>query len=129
MNTYQIIDTIEKLETRVNSYWNFYTVVVLAVVGWVITEGLDYRQSITVFISNFIFFLMNLVLIFVTTKQILAFEEDLKLMIVNELAEESFIRKFFSKRRFWKRLEFSFVLHISVDIALFYMVLKSGGIL
>lgn len=34
MSLKDLLDLSEKLEDRINTYWNFYTLVVLAVVGW-----------------------------------------------------------------------------------------------
>ena len=37
MSLKELLDLSEKLEDRISSYWNFYTIAVLAVGGWLFT--------------------------------------------------------------------------------------------
>jgi hypothetical protein len=34
-----LLDLVEKIETRINSYWNFYTVVLIAIGGWIVSNN------------------------------------------------------------------------------------------
>ncbi len=56
-----LLALIEDLEKRINAYWNFYTVVVLAVVGWLFTKetGLARGEAWALTIGLTIFFFGN----------------------------------------------------------------------
>ena len=77
--TRTLLDMIEKLESRVNAYWNFFSVVALAVSGWLITSKatLTTTQGIVLAIAVVIFFGANLSVVRAATARLLAFEAEL----------------------------------------------------
>ena len=79
----RLLDAIERLESRLNSYWNFYTLVVLATVGWLMSAANPFsaNQSVAVTVALGLFFLANLSVIRGATRRILALEDELRLHI------------------------------------------------
>jgi hypothetical protein len=53
-----IIEIIDRLETRINAYWNFYIIVVLATIGWLMSSRTPFatNQGIALTIALSVFF-------------------------------------------------------------------------
>ena len=62
MNLKELLELSEKLEDRINAYWNFYTIVVLAVAGWLVSGLPSYKtiDAIVLAITLGAFFLSNI---------------------------------------------------------------------
>lgn len=115
MNIPEVIDVIEKLEARNNNYWNFYTVVVVAICGWVISqqgESISLHVKYTLIAGNAIFYFMNLSVIYGTTRRIVAFEHELRALSESEEFSSSELRRNLSKPFLRYRLKFTLVTHV-----------------
>jgi len=79
MTINEVIDLIQNLESRNHSYWNFYTVVIIAICGWVISQQRELVsleiKNIFIF-GNIIFYFINLSIIYGTTTRIEALEDE-----------------------------------------------------
>ncbi|MCW8877988.1 MAG: hypothetical protein OQK51_13130 [Kangiellaceae bacterium] len=120
MTIKELIEIIEKLETRNNSYWNFYTVVIVAVCGWVLAQkgqALSANIVLALMIGNGLFYFMNLSIIFGTTKRIVAFESELILKAKNDPSMGEELRSNLSKPYLELRLPFTVGTHLVMDIA------------
>lgn len=81
MGITELVDWLERLETRSNSYWNFYTIVLVAVCGWVVSRGgqpapIDGRIALMAGLS--VFYCMNLSIIYATVSRIRAVEGEIR---------------------------------------------------
>nr|CAP48759.1 putative integron gene cassette protein [uncultured bacterium] len=85
-----IIEIIEKLESRINAYWNFYTIVVIAVIGWLLSSKTPFTapQGIALTIAISMFFAANFSVMRAATKRVIAFETELN-VVSNELDFQS----------------------------------------
>ncbi|WP_041521874.1 hypothetical protein [Gilvimarinus agarilyticus] len=87
MNTTDIIDVIEKLEARINNYWNFYLVAIVALVGWIISRGVGHvahEEGLILAIGMGLFFFMNLAVLHPVTQRVSVFERQFLLQITQD---------------------------------------------
>lgn len=125
MTIKELIDVIEKLESRNNSYWNFYTVVVVAICGWVFSQqGNPLNPTIVwaLIVGNSLFYFMNLSVIYGTTKRLVAFEDELNLRATDEEIKSSQLIKNLSNPFLVKRLPFTIATHLIMDFAVLYFI-------
>ena len=95
LNFKELLDSIEKVESRINAYWNFYMLVVLAVMGWLFTvDTLDnsFVKSILT-IALLLYFVSNFGVIRAATIRVMALECEL-----NQLTKNSEFRSSELKR-------------------------------
>ncbi len=120
MKISELVEIIEKLEARNNSYWNFYTVVIIAVCGWVATSNsgvISSNTALALMFGNGLFYFMNLSIIYGTTSRIIAFESEL----IKEAQESQNIgvdlRQNLSQPMLAHRLKFTVLTHLVMDVA------------
>lgn len=122
MNIKDLIDIIEKLETRLNSYWNFYTLVIIATSGWLFTGNHAFapaeKVAITAGLSTF--FLANLSIIQSLTKRITAFEHELN--HTKEKLNSKKLEKELSTNNIPYRQFLSLLLHLTLDLILISLI-------
>jgi hypothetical protein len=120
----RLLDAIERLESRLNSYWNFYTLVVLATVGWLMSAANPFsaNQSVAVTVALGLFFLANLSVIRGATRRILALEDELRLLSAGLAFRSPRLRQNFGAESIPGRMPLSYALHLAVDAAVIYAV-------
>ena len=122
MDIKDLIDIIEKLETRLNSYWNFYTLVIIATAGWLFTSTHHFttieKAAITAGLSTF--FLANLSIIQAITKRITAFEDELNK--TEEKLNSKKLEKELSTNIISNRQTLSLALHLILDLILIILI-------
>ena len=126
MNIKDLIDVIEKLETRLNSYWNFYTVVILASAGWLFTEDhvFKIKEKIIISFGLVLFFIVNLFVILCLTKRIAAFEDELNAASYDDNVNSSLLKQELSKKHLYTRFYLSIVLHVFLDIFIIFILIN-----
>ena len=119
-----IIEIVEKLETRINSYWNFYVVVVVATIGWLMssTNPFTKEQGIALIVSICMFFAANFSVMRAATMRVVAFEKELSSISDSLNVKTSALRSELSRPTQQGRILVSYVLHIIVDIAVIYAI-------
>lgn len=119
-----VLEIIEKVESRVNSYWNFYTLVVLATVGWLMSG----KSAISVALAAAMtagltgFFLANLGSIRAATRRILALEDELAALTRENRFAGEMLPANLSRPAMPGRLSGSYALHLVVDLAVLVAV-------
>ena len=91
-----VFEIIEKLESRINTYWNFYTVAVIAVIGWLISSKTQFTETQVIYltIAMSMFFAANFSIMRAATKRVISFEMELNILskesefLSNALKEE-----------------------------------------
>src|SRR5688572_15537007 len=79
MDLKELFDLHEKLETRVNAYWTYWSVVVLAVCGWVLgAKGLSPIYSKPIALGLSMFFLGNLLVLWPATKLVIGVRDEIR---------------------------------------------------
>ncbi len=120
----RLLDAMERLESRLNSYWNFYTLVVLAAVGWLMSAAKPFslNQSIAVTVALGLFFLANLSVIRAATRRLLAFEQEMQAIAPTLELRSPALRRDLTGRAMPGRMLLSYGLHMAVDAAVIYAV-------
>jgi hypothetical protein len=75
-----LLDLLDKLESRVNTYWNFYSVAVFATAGWLIAKDKSFSPTAASAIAAGLvaFFAANLSVIHHAETRILAIESEIQ---------------------------------------------------
>ena len=113
-----IIEVADKLESRVSSPWNFYTVAVVAIIGWLVSSqiSLSYSQALVVTIVCIVFFIANFHAMRAATKRVIAVESELNTLAKKTEFESALLKKELSHSSSTLQLISSSVLRVSVDI-------------
>ncbi|RDH43527.1 hypothetical protein [Zooshikella ganghwensis] len=117
-----IITLIETIESRINSYWNFYTVVIFANAGWVFSQygKLSVITAILLSFGLVLFFVANLSSQKSALECLSVAREELK--VLQEKCRYQLLLKHYSTETILYRYSGTFVLHITVDILLIVVV-------
>jgi hypothetical protein len=122
-----IIEVADKLESRVSSYWNFYTVAVVAIIGWLVSSkkdfSLSYSQALVATIVCIGFFIANFYGIRAATKRVIAVESELNALAKKTEFESALLKKELSYSS--STLLPSWILHIFVDIIVLFVIWSS----
>jgi hypothetical protein len=118
------LEIIEKLESRINAYWNFYTIIVVANVGWLMSAKTPFSltQSIALTIALSVFFLANFSVMRAATKRVVAFESELNAICNDFECNSATLKKELSSNSMPGRLLVSTLLHLAVDTAVIYSI-------
>ncbi|MGI0117680.1 hypothetical protein [Zooshikella sp. RANM57] len=117
-----IIALIETIESRINSYWNFYTVVIFANAGWVFSQygQLSTMTAVLLSFGLVLFFIANLSSQKSALECLSAAREELKTLL--NVCNYQQLFKHYSTESILYRYSGTFVLHITVDILLIVIV-------
>ncbi len=120
----KIIDIIESLESRINSYWNFYIVVVVATIGWLMSAKVPFTidQGVALTIAIGLFFIANFLVMRSATKCVIAFEDELNTASQKYEFDSVVLKEELSHTSMPSRLLLSYLLHGSIDIAVIYAI-------
>jgi hypothetical protein len=119
-----IIEIIDRLENRINAYWNFYFIVVFASIGWLMSSRMPFttNQGIALTIALSIFFLVNFFVMRSATERVVAFEDELKLISNKFEFNSSILKSNLSKTSMPLRLYSLCILHFVIDISVIYAI-------
>ena len=130
MGLTDLLDLLEKLEGRVNAYWNFYSVAVFAVAGWLLAKEklLTPRAAILIAVGLAAFFFANFGVIHFAEQRIAAVEQE-----ISVVSRQSTVSPAFSSHlqtlSIPNRSTYTVVLHLTIDalLALLYVKRASSG--
>ncbi len=118
-----IITLIETIETRINSYWNFYIIVIFANAGWVFSNfgSIRIETALLLIAGLVLFFISNLSFQKAALVHLSSAREELKTL----KGSHGYTRLFekYSEEMIPFRYTGSFVLHIVIDALLITMIL------
>jgi hypothetical protein len=122
--TRALLDTIEKLESRVNAYWNFFSAVAIAVSGWLITAKATFTiaDSVALTLAVIVFFAANFAVIRAATARLVALDAELNATAAGESFASEALRRNLSMPTMPGRLAGSVILHLAVDAAVLYLI-------
>ena len=115
----------ESLESRVNSYWNFFAVLVVAFAGWILSHEKPFPIIYaTVMIASFITFaFMNLFVMRAATLLLVGITEEIKVRAKEVTFETVDYRKHATSQLLRNRVGFSYVLHLVCDVAVITLII------
>ena len=125
-----LLDLLEKLETRVNSYWNFYSIVIFASAGWLITKNITLApQAVTsMAVGLSAFFIVNLSVIHFAERRIAAVEDEVRLCATTAARVSSPLFLLHLKRlSIPHRSLYTLVFHIVIDLSLLALLCLKGA--
>ena len=125
-----LLDLLEKLEGRVNSYWNFYSIVVFATAGWLINKdiALAPQAAIAIAVGLSAFFVVNLSVIYHAGRRIAAVEDEVRLCASAPSAVSSpLFHEYLQKLSIPHRSRYTFVFHLVLDISLLTLLYLKGA--
>jgi hypothetical protein len=124
----ELFDLLEKLESRVDRYWTFYSVVVVAVAGWLFTgKSLAQSDAPLVAVGLFVFLAGNFAIITLTEARILAVESEIEARSQQAEILSPQFRGRLSRLSFPGRRLASAVIHGVIDLAVIALVFLKAG--
>jgi hypothetical protein len=119
----ELFDLVEKLESRVDRYWGFYSVAVLAVAGWLFSgKNLARADAPYVAVGLLMFFVGNFSVITLTEARILAVESEIEARSKEAQISSEQFRKRLARPSFPARRLASIVIHAVIDLAVVALV-------
>ena len=117
-----IFDIIEKIESRINAYWNFYFILVVATIGWLMSSKTPFNtnQAIVLTIALCLFFTANFFMIRAATKRVIAFEDELNYLSKNIEIKSRVLKSELLNASMRGRLLATGVLHSVIDVAVIF---------
>ena len=122
----EIKNIIENIEKRINLYWNFYFIVVITTIGWLMSSKIPFtlNQGIILTIAIILFFVANLFVIKTATRRIIAFENELNLVSEAQEFKSNTLKKELSRNSMKWRIGGVFILHGIIDISIIFAILS-----
>ena len=119
-----IFDIIEKIESRINAYWNFYFIVVIATIGWLMSSKIPFttNQAIVLTIALFMFFTASYFILRSATKRVIAFEDELNFISKNIEINSGMLKLELLNASIRGRLLATGILHSVIDVAVIFAI-------
>jgi hypothetical protein len=117
MELKDLLDLHEKLESRINAYWTYWSVAIFTIAGWLLSgkQSLSREQTIGIVIAMVVFFLANLSVLWSITRLATAVRDEIRL----KTQEVSFLSErlgaAFAEDAFVFRLQLTVILHLVID--------------
>jgi len=127
MELKDLLDLHEKLETRINAYWTYWSIAILAIGGWLFTSGktLTTGQSIGVALGASVFFLANIGVLWPATKLAIGVRDEIRLKSKAATFSSARLAAAFAEDTLALRLQLTIVLHLVIDgVALWALLMK-----
>ena len=129
MTLSDLFDLYEKMETRINQYWTYWSVSIIAVSGWMFTDSSDQLgglSSVLICAALTVFFTANLMVLFKATEIAVLINEE----ISRKAKESDFLSDKFSeaisKSTIRYRVSLTIALHVAIDLLLIGALIAKG---
>ncbi len=117
MELKELLDLNEKIESRINAYWTYWSVAVFAIAGWLFSgkQTLSPEQAIGISIAVMVFFSANLGVLWPATRLATGIRDEIRLKTkeLNFLSSKLTIA--FAEDTLAFRLQLTLFLHLAVD--------------
>jgi len=120
-----LLDLHEKLETRINAYWTYWSVAILAMGGWLFASGkvLSPAQGTALAIGAAVFFLANLGVLWSATRLVTGVRDEIRLKSKAATFGSPKLVAVFADDDMAFRLQFTVVLHLAIDAVVLWVLL------
>lgn len=117
MELKDLIDLNEKLESRVNAYWTYWSVAIFAIAGWLFSgkQSLSHEQAIGVSIAVMVFFSANLGVLWPATRLAMGVRDEIRLKTKEITFHSKKLSAAFAEDSLAFRLQLTVILHLVVD--------------
>jgi hypothetical protein len=125
-----LLDLHEKIESRINAYWTYWSVAIFAIAGWLFSTGksLSDDQAIGISVAVMVFFSANLGVLWPATRLATGLRDEIRLKTASLNFLSSKLSSAFAEDSLAFRLQLTFVLHLAVDLVVLWALLKGRGI-
>jgi hypothetical protein len=126
MDLKELFDLHEKLEARINAYWTYWSVAVIALGGWLFSgkQSFTLDQAIALAIAVSVFFLCNLGVLWPTTKLVIGVRDEIRLAARDKAFASDVLRQVLAVDGFRYRLQITLVLHLAIDAVAIWALLS-----
>jgi len=127
MELKELLDLHEKLESRINAYWTYWSVAIFAIAGWLFSgkQSLEPEQAIGIAIAMIVFFSANLGVLWPATRLVTGIRDEIRLKAQKLSFESTKLTQAFAENRLTFRLQLTFVLHVVVDCVVLWALLRT----
>jgi hypothetical protein len=126
MKIFQLLDLLEKTESRVNQYWTYWSTVVLGVSSWLIARGklCDIEIIVPVALGTSAFLTANFMALKSATKVAVSIRDEIRLSSseVDEYFVSESMKQMLIKGDMRYRLNVTIYLHLIIDVALLILL-------
>lgn len=128
MELKELLDLHEKLESRINSYWTYWSVAIFAMGGWLFSgkQCLSQSQSMGISIAAMVFFFSNLAVLWPATRLATAVRDEIRLKAKDIAFQSVKLTEAFAEDSLVFRLQLTVVLHLVVDGVVLWALLAAN---
>lgn len=127
MDLKELLDLHEVIESRINAYWTYWSVAIIAVAGWLFGKEtplpLQYQWQIAVAIG--VFFLANLIVLWNATTLVTGFRDEIRLKAGHTDFESPKLAQALEKDPLVCRLPLTLALHLVIDIIVLWAIFSA----
>jgi glycerol-3-phosphate acyltransferase PlsY len=122
-----LLDLHEKLESRVNAYWTYWSVAVVAIGGWLFSgrQELSGTHAVAVSIGVTAFFLCNLGVLCATTKLLIGVRDEIAVRSRQQSFASPKLTVALAEGTMRFRMELTVVMHLVIDAIVIGMLLTA----
>lgn len=124
----ELFDLHEKLETRINAYWTYWSVAVIAMGGWLFSgkSGLNGGSAAVVAVGATAFFLCNLAVLWQATQLVVGVRDEIRLRSAALSFASQQLRAALSKDDLQFRLQITVLLHLVIDAVVLWSLFHAA---
>lgn len=124
MELKELLDIHEKIESRINAYWTYWSVAIFAIAGWLFADKdtLPLEHAIGISLAVMTFFFANLGVLLPATRLAMGIRDEIRLTTkdINFLSRN--LTTEFARNTFSFRLQLTCFLHLAVDSVVLWAV-------
>ncbi|WP_422001100.1 hypothetical protein [Reyranella sp.] len=126
MELKDLLDLHERLESRINAYWTYWSVAILAMGGWLFASGrgLDASQSTALAIGAGVFFLANLGVLLPATRLVTGVRDEIRAKAKAFSFASPQLAQAFASDGMVLRLPLTVALHLAIDAVVLWALLR-----
>ena len=118
MDLKELLDLHEVIESRINAYWTYWSVAIIAVAGWLFSNEtpLPKQPLLQIAIAIGVFFLANLVVLWNATSLVTGFRDEIRLKASHTNFESPKLAQALKNDPLVFRLPLTLALHLIIDV-------------
>ena len=126
MELKDLLDLHEKLESRINAYWTYWSVAIFAIAGWLFSgkQSLLPEQAIGISIAASVFFFANLAVLWPATRLATGVRDEIRLKAKEMRFLSQRLASAFTEESLVFRLQLTVFLHLAVDCVVLWALLR-----
>ncbi|MCW2484321.1 hypothetical protein J5069_00265 [Candidatus Symbiopectobacterium sp. NZEC127] len=126
----ELLDLHERLESRINAYWTYWSVAIFAIAGWLFSgkQTLILDQKIGIALGAAVFFFANLGVLLPCTRLAASVRDEIRLQAQNIPFTSKKLSLAFAEDGFKFRYTLTLLLHVAVDIIVLWHIFAHKSI-